>query len=249
MTCQVLKRANLPDIAYQFDRFDDGPVVLFCPGYRSDMSGTKASAIAAHARDNGINLLRFDYSGHGQSGGVFEELTLSHWVQDAADIMDHTVGQAPVIIIGSSMGGWVGLLLAMGRPDRVRALIGIAAAPDFTRTMDKGLTAAQLAILNDGGVLRIGSTLGNDPYVITKALIDDGEGLCLLDKSHDLAIPMVLLQGRQDPAVSWETPAAIERAFPKAPIKTILIDDGDHSLSRPQDLAILYRELERFRGA
>lgn len=249
MTCQVLKRAHLPDLAYQFERFDDGPVVVFCPGYRSDMNGTKATAIAAHAQENHINLLRFDYSGHGLSGGVFEALTLSHWVQDVADIVDYTIGNSPIIIVGSSMGGWVGLLLAMGRAQQVKGFIGIAAAPDFTRAMADSLTHAQRAMLNDGGVLRLGSTLGDDPYIITKELIDDGGELCLLNKSHDLAVPMVLLQGQTDPVVSWETPAAIERAFPKAPIKTILINDGDHGLLRPQDLAILYREIERMRAS
>lgn len=247
MTCQVLKRAHLPDIVYEFNRFDEGPVVVFCSGYRSNMKGAKATALAEYAQENHINLLRFDYSGHGLSGGNFEELILSHWVQDAADVVDHVIGNTPIIIIGSSMGGWVGLLLAMGRAKQVKGFIGIAAAPDFIRADAAMLTQAQCVVLKEGGILRRESTPGGDPYVITKALIDDGEGLCLLDKTHDLDISMVLLQGRQDPVVPWQTPAAIERAFPKARVKTILIDDGDHGLSRSQDLSILYREMDRMR--
>lgn len=245
MTCQVLTRAGLPDLAYDAFLPDlTRPVFLFLSGYRSDMNGNKAQATARWARDNNHNLVRFDYTGHGGSGGKFADTSLSDWLRDADDILNAIIlPQSPVVVIGSSMGGWLALHLALKHSGWVRAVVGLAAAPDFTPHLYQELDPAHRQILDEKGIVELPSAHGPDPYIITWRLIEDGSKMLLLNRTHDLRMPLVLFQGGLDPTVSPETPDLITRAFPHADVTIHSIDDADHGLSRPQDLARIFMTL------
>ncbi len=222
-----------------------GPGVVFLGGFNSDMTGSKAEALASHCAATGRAFLRFDYSGHGASGGRFVDGTIGRWAADAACALD-ALAEGKQILIGSSMGGWIALLLAARlRPDRVAGLIGIAAAPDFTRRMRAALTdEARAALARDGVWLR--PSQYGDPYPIARALIEEGEAQCLLDASIPLDVPVRLLHGQQDPDVPWALSLTIAERLAGADVQVVLVKDGDHRLSRPQDLALLTRTLETF---
>ena len=219
------------------------PTIVFCGGFRSDMTGTKAVFLQTLCQRQGYGFIRFDYFGHGASDGPFTDGTLSRWVADTADIITaHTTG--PLILVGSSMGGWVGLRLMLDHPAlaaRILHFIGIAAAPDFTKAlMRPAFTAAQQEMLaKTGQIIEHSPYAPDDPMVITRALLDDGDALSLLEQEWELATPMTLLQGRQDPDVPWHWPHRIITAFPKAAVTLHMIPDGDHRLSRPADLTLL----------
>ena len=224
-----------------------GPGVVFLGGFNSDMTGSKAEALAAHCAASGRAFLRFDYSGHGASGGRFVDGTIGRWAADAAAVLD-ALTEGPQVLVGSSMGGWIALLLAARlRPGRVAGLIGIAAAPDFTRRMRAALTPdAQAALARDGVWLR--PSQYGDPYPIARALIEEGEAQCLLDAPIPLAVPVRLLHGQQDPDVPWDLSLAIAERLAGPDVRVVLVKDGDHRLSRPQDLALLTRTLDALLG-
>lgn len=237
MTRQVLKRKNQPDLVYNLHLGQSGaPTILFLSGYRSDRNGSKALAFDAWVQHTPYGYVRFDYSGHGESGGVFRHCVLSDWIADADDMLTHVVPDGPVILVGSSMGGWIALALALRHPARIMGLIGIAAAPDFTVEFEKHMTDDQRAAMARDGYVELGSSLGPDPYIITQGLLVDGEKNRVLSHVHDLKMPMVLFQGGEDSAVPRDTPERIAASFPHADIGIVHIDDGDHGLSRPQDL-------------
>lgn len=215
-----------------------GPTVVFLPGFRSDMNGDKATALAAFCAERGLGMLRFDYSGHGASGGDFLQGSIGAWAADALAAIDAlTTGQ--LILVGSSMGGWIALLTALARPDRIAALVGIAAAPDFTqRLMWDAMAPSERTTLERDGVLYIPSQYG-DPTPITRALIEDGRSHLLLDAPIALDCPVRLLQGQADPDVPWELALRIATRITSADVHVTLVKDGDHRLSRPQDLALL----------
>lgn len=240
MDTPLLKRLHHPDLAYNHLPGADLslPTVLFLGGFRSDRHGTKATHLQEFCRARGQAYIRFDYSGHGDSAGEFSQGTIESWRDDAAAILDHLVA-GPVILVGSSMGGWIGLLLALGRPKQVKGFVGIAAAPDFTRDMLARFTPDMQRDYTEKGYATVPNHYSPEPYMITRALIESGNKLGLLDHQHDLTTPMSLLQGKCDTEVPWSMPARIRAAFPQAPITVTLIDDGDHSLSRPQDLDVL----------
>ena len=168
-----------PRLAYR--RVDGrGPGVVFLGGFMSDMTGEKATALDGFCRRRGHAFLRFDYRGHGASGGRFEESVLSDWLADTLAALDRLT-EGPQVLVGSSMGGWLMLLAALARPERVHALIGIAPAPDFVLRMEAGLTADQQEALDEQGFFLRPSEYGDGPYTITKALIEDGKRHCLLD--------------------------------------------------------------------
>ena len=217
-----------------------GPTLVFLPGFRSDMAGDKATGLAAFAAARGQAMLRFDYSGHGASGGSFLDGTIGAWAADALSVIDRlTTG--PLILIGSSMGGWIALLVALARPERVRAVVGIAAAPDFTeRLMWDSMAPAERATLLRDGALRIPSQYG-DPTPITLRLIEDGRDHLLLTGPLPFPGKLRLLHGQADPDVPWEMSLRIAEAATSDDVEIILIKDGDHRLSRPGDLAVLYR--------
>ena len=220
-----------------------GPTIVFFPGFRSDMTGDKATAIAASRAARGQAMLRFDYSGHGASGGAFEAGTVGIWAADALAVIDR-LSEGPLILIGSSMGGWIALLTALQRPGRIAGLIGIAAAPDFTeKLMWEAMTFEERATLLREGILRIPSQYG-EPTPITRVLIEDGRAHLLLDGPILLDCPVRLLHGQADPDVPWEMALRIADRVVSPDVAVTLVKDGDHRLSRPRDLASLLRTIE-----
>jgi pimeloyl-ACP methyl ester carboxylesterase len=218
------------------------PTVVFLTGFHSDMTGEKATALAAFCAECGQAMLRFDYSGHGTSGGRFEDGTISRWTDDALAMIDRQT-DGPLILVGSSMGGWIALLAALGRPDRVAALVGIAAAPDFTEAlMWPAMTLEQRATLERDGVVHRPSQYG-DPTPITRALIEDGRARLVLTGRIQLDCPVRLLHGQNDPDVPWRMALRIAERVSSNDVQVILVKDGDHRLSRPQDLSLLCRTL------
>jgi pimeloyl-ACP methyl ester carboxylesterase len=219
-----------------------GPTVVFLPGFMSDMTGDKALAVEAFCRARGTACLRLDYSGHGASGGAFADGTIGSWTGDALFLIDRLTS-GPIVVVGSSMGGWIALNVALARPDRVAALIGIAAAPDFTETLmwDAMAPPERETLLRDG-LLRIPSQYGGE-QIVTRALIEDGRTRLLLHAPIAIPCPVRLLQGIQDPDVPWETALKLSSRLQSADVQTTLVKDGDHRLSRPQDIALLCRVL------
>ena len=224
-----------------------GPTVVFLPGYYSDMTGDKATALAGFAADQGHAMLRFDYSGHGASGGRFEDGTIGVWTRDALAVIDRlTTGR--LILVGSSMGGWIALLTALARLDRIAAVVGIAGAPDFTqRLMLERLSADQRDALMRDGIIHRPSQYGA-PTPLTRALIEDGPNHFLLTGPIPLTCPIRLLHGQEDPDVPWELSLQVARLVASTDVEVILIKDGDHRLSRPRDLALLRRTVGALLG-
>ncbi len=221
-----------------------GPTVVFLPGYRSDMTGDKATALALFCADRGHAMLRFDYSGHGSSGGRFEDGTIGIWTADAITAIDRLT-EGPLVLVGSSMGGWIALLCALARRERVAALVGIAAAPDFTEVlMWQALNFEQRARVMEHGIIHVPNRYGEgDPTPITRALIEDGRNHLLLSAPIPLQCPVRLLQGQADSDVPWEMALRIAEQVESPDVRVTLVKDGDHRLSRPQDLALLCRVL------
>ena len=220
----------------------DGPTTVFLPGFRSDMGGAKALATNGFCERNGLACLRLDYSGHGESGGRFEDGTIGRWRDDALFLIDHHT-EGDLVLVGSSMGGWIALLLALARPDRVVGLVGIAAAPDFTETlMWDAMTDGEREILVRDGVLLTPSEYGA-PVPVTSRLIEDGRTHLLLGGPIAIAAPVRLLQGQQDPDVPWQTALRLSERLETDDVQITLIKDGDHRLSRPGDLTLLRNTL------
>ena len=219
-----------------------GAATVFLPGYMSDMNGAKALAVEAFCAGHGLGCLRFDYSGHGASGGAFTDGTIGRWTDDALTLIDRlTTG--PLLLVGSSMGGWIALLAALARPARISGLIGIASAPDFTEElMWQAMMPAERAQLERDGVLQVPSLYG-DPYPVTAALIADGRSRLLLDRPIPLHCPIRLLHGQRDPDVPWQTSMRQAERLQSDDVQVVLVKDGDHRLSRPSDLALLRRTL------
>jgi pimeloyl-ACP methyl ester carboxylesterase len=223
------------------------PTVVFLPGFRSDMEGDKATHLARFCAANGQALARFDYSGHGASAGRFEDGTISRWTADALAVIDQLTA-GPLILVGSSMGGWIALRVALARPHRIAALIGLAAAPDFTeRLIWDALAPPERARLLADGVLHLPSAYG-PPTPITHALIADGRSQLLLDAPIPITCPVRLLHGQADPDVPWETSLKLAARLAGTDVRVILVKDGDHRLSRKADLALLGETLAPFLG-
>jgi len=219
-----------------------GPTVVFLPGFRSDMTGDKATALAEFCITRGQAMLRFDYSGHGASGGLFEDGAIGIWANDALTAIDRLT-EGKLILVGSSMGGWLALLIASRRPERIAAIVGIAAAPDFTeKLMWDAMTFEERARLMSDGILRVPGQYG-DPTPITRALIEDGRDHLLLDNPIPLNCKVRLLHGQADPDVPWEFALRIAERLTSDDVEIALIKDGDHRLSRPGDLAVLRRTI------
>jgi pimeloyl-ACP methyl ester carboxylesterase len=215
-----------------------GPTVVFLPGYASDMTGTKARALAADCAARGQAMLRFDYSGHGASGGRFEDGTIGVWLGDALRVID-ALTAGPLLLVGSSMGGWIALHVALARRKRVAALVGIAAAPDFTETlMWETMAPTERERLMREGVVEAPSDYG-PPYRITRALIEDGRRHLLLGGPIPIDCPVRLLHGQRDPDVPWETALRLAERLTGADVQITLVKDGDHRLSRESDLQLL----------
>lgn len=215
-----------------------GPTLIWLSGYRSDMSGGKAEAVKSWAWETGNGAVLFDYSGHGESDGRFEDGTISAWREDTLAAID-TLCDGPVILVGSSMGGWMALLAALARPERVKGLVLIAPAPDFTeKLMWAGLSLAQQEEVMTKGVTLRPSDYGT-PDPITKALIEDGRNWQILDAGIEFGGPVRILQGMEDPDVPWPHALEINERLASPDVVLTLIKDGDHRLSRTQDVARL----------
>ena len=218
-----------------------GPGVVFLGGLRSDMEGTKALYLEEWAQAQGRAFLRFDYSGHGQSSGQFEEGCIGDWAQDALAAIGLTEG--PQVLVGSSMGGWVALLVARQMAERVAGLVGIAAAPDFTKAFEAGLSDADRATLAREGRVSQPSDYGA-PYIFTKRLIEDGAQNLLLDAPLPLPFPARFLQGTADAAVPQEVAHRILDRAEGPDIRLTLVKDADHRFSDPACLALIRTAIE-----
>jgi pimeloyl-ACP methyl ester carboxylesterase len=211
------------------------------------MTGDKATALASFCAERGVGMLRFDYSGHGASGGDFLDGTIGAWAADTLAAID-TLTTGKVILVGSSMGGWIALLTALARPGRVAALVGVAAAPDFTqRLMWESMTPVERATLQRDGVLYVPSQYG-DPTPITRALIEDGAHRHVLTGRMAIHCPVRLLHGQSDPDVPWELALRIAEQVETPDARVILVKDGDHRLSRAADLALLVQTVAALLG-
>lgn len=256
MDIQFLKSAGHEDLAYVYTPPDDNggkdyPYAMFLPGFRSDMDGTKALYLEEACRKRGQGFIRFDYSGHGRSGGRFEDGTIGRWKEDARAILDHLVPQGrKAVLVGSSMGGWIALLLAKERPESLAGLIGLAAAPDFTLGIEAEMSAGQTEEMAARGLISVANEYSDEPYIFTKALIDDGrENLFLNGTVYDFPFPVRLIQGMKDSDVEWQTAHRIKNALSgDADADVLLIEEGDHRLSRPQDLDLIDVQLREISG-
>jgi pimeloyl-ACP methyl ester carboxylesterase len=239
-----LARADGVELAWNHVR-GRGPTIVFLPGFRSDMEGSKAVFLAQFAAAEGRAMLRLDYSGHGVSGGRFEDGTIGLWTADALAVID-AVTEGPLLLVGSSMGGWIGLNVALARRDRVVGYIGIAAAPDFTESLiwDFMPPAIQRKLMTEG-VVYAPSDYG-DPLPLTRALIEDGRRHLLLGGPIPLTCPVRLLQGQQDREVPWQTALTIAEKVESQDVRVSLIKEGDHRLSRDDDLALLRQAVVEF---
>jgi pimeloyl-ACP methyl ester carboxylesterase len=232
-----------PSIAYHRTGAKS-PGVVFMGGFMSDMSGAKAMALEAWAKGRGQAFLRFDYRGHGASAGRFEDGTIGLWAEDAGAAFD-ALTDGPQILVGSSMGGWIALLTALRRPERVMGFVGIAPALDFTEDLvwARLPPAAREALLRDG-VYYQPSQYGEKPYPITHRLIEEARQHFLMQGPIPFERPVRILHGMQDPDVPWRRSLTLAERLVARDVRIVLIKDGDHRLSRPDDLALLCRTVE-----
>jgi pimeloyl-ACP methyl ester carboxylesterase len=215
------------------------PVVVFCPGFASDMGGTKAVMLRDYCAARGQAMLRLDYAGHGASGGAFEDGTIGGWVRDTVTIIRHAVDDADLILVGSSMGGWIALLIALQWGPRVVGLIGIAAAPDFTEDLIRpAMTPAQRQDIATHGLFHAPSEYG-PPTPITARLLDEACAHLLLRGPIALRCPIRLIHGQRDPDVPWQTALHLAAQLDSENVSIILLKDGDHRLSREADLLLI----------
>jgi pimeloyl-ACP methyl ester carboxylesterase len=215
------------------------PGIVFLGGFKSDMTGTKASTLDDFCHARGLGFLRFDYSGHGESSGDFLDGTISRWFTDALAAFDRLT-EGPQILVGSSMGGWIMLLVALARPERIKGLVGVAPAPDFTEALIwPSLSEAERGKLLRDGKLEQPSDYSPEPYVITRALIEDGRRNLLLNNTIDIDAPVRLLHGLKDRDVPHTVSLQLQAKLKSRDVIVQLIKDGDHRLSRQQDLARL----------
>lgn len=237
----------LPDgrqIAYRFTAgiLDQAePVLVFLPGYKSDMAGSKACAVFDHAVAAGQTCLLLDYSGCGNSSGNFADGTLSRWRDEVLALIEARCEGRTVLLVGSSMGGWLMLLVALAIPGRVVGLVGIAAAPDFT---DWGYDAAQHQLLASGGTVLEDNPYGPEPTPTYPGFWADGQTNLLLGGPIAIDCPVHLLHGQQDPDVPWDVALKLAAALRSAGVQVTLIKDGDHRLSRESDIALLVRTID-----
>ena len=223
-----------------------GPTVLWIGGFRSDMDGTKALALDAAARERGWAFVRYDHFAHGRSSGDWRKATIGRWREDAIALIDSLEG--PVIPVGSSMGGWVALLAALARPERMAGLVLVNPAQDFTEAlMWPGLPDHhRQEILRDGETLMTEEGLGD--YILTRAMFDEATTWLLLDGRIEIAAPIHILQGRDDDVVPWRHQAVLVERLTGGDVRLDLIEGGDHRLSSARDLARLIQAVEAMRA-
>jgi pimeloyl-ACP methyl ester carboxylesterase len=224
------------------------PGVVFLGGFRSDMTGAKALFLEDYCRRRRRAYVRFDYFGHGQSSGDFADGTIGRWRDDAIAVID-SLTEGPQLLVGSSMGGWIMVLAALARPERVHALVGIAAAPDFTKDLlPRRLDAAQRRELRENGRVILPSDYDPAGYLYTNALVEDGNRNLVLREPIPLACPVRLLHGIADESVPWRQSLHLAEQLVSTEVTVTLIKDGDHRLSRDADLARLARVIDSLVG-
>ena len=223
-------------LAYRV-REGSAPILMFLPGYASDMDGTKALALDAFAESRGLAMLRFDYSGTGSSGGRFEDCTLGGWLEEALHMLD-SLTQGPVVLVGSSMGGWIALLMAMHRPKRIAALVGIASAPDFT---DWGYSAEEKEELRRSGKLEQTNPYAPEPHVTNLGFWESGEALRLLDSPIPVDCPVRLVHGSADAEVPLDIAFRTMDRLRSADVQLLILKGGGHRLSEPHEIDAVVR--------
>ena len=209
----------------------------------SDMNGTKALALDRFCESRGQAFVRFDYFGHGQSSGAFAEATMSRWRDDALAVFDQLT-EGPQVLVGSSLGGWIMLLLAAARPQRIKALVGIAAAPDATEDLMWAQFPSEIRQrIERDGAATIPSAYNGQGYLITRRLIEDGRRHLIMRSAIAFNGPVRLLHGMRDEDVPWQRSLALAERLAATDVRVTLVKDGDHRLSRDADLALLMRTL------
>lgn len=223
-----------------------GPTVIWIGGFRSDMEGTKALALDAAARERGWNYVRYDHFAHGVSSGDWKQATIGRWREDAIALIDSLDG--PVVPVGSSMGGWVALLATLARPDRVKGVVLVNPAQDFTeKLMWPGLADHERqAILREGETVITEEGLGS--YVLTRRMFEEARDWLLLDGQIDISAPVHVLQGRADDVVPWRHQVELAERLNGGDLRLDLIEGGDHRLSSPAELERLVEAVEMMRG-
>ncbi len=242
---QSLKRPDGETLAFKAVR-GVGPTVIWIGGFRSDMEGTKALALEQAARERGWNYVRYDHFAHGQSSGDWKQATIGRWREDAIALIDSLEG--PVIPVGSSMGGWVALLATLARPERIKGLVLVNPAQDFTeKLMWPGLADHERqAILREGETVITEEGLG--AYVLTRRMFEEARDWLLLDGVIEITAPVHVLQGRADDVVPWCHQVDLVERLTGGDLRLDLIEGGDHRLSNPADLARLLEAVEAMRG-
>jgi len=225
------------------------PTVLFLCGYRSDMSGLKASALADHCQQRNYAFVRFDYRGHGKSSGEFEDLTIAEWYDDALRIVDQII-DGPIVLIGSSMGGWVMSLVARARPERIVGMIGISVAPDFThRVLEPSLSDQERSGLARDGVIYRPSEYDQQPYPVTARLLEQGQRYRVLEEDFSVRGPVRLVHGTGDVDVPWTLSLDLAERMQGDDIDVIVVKDADHRLSSKRDIQRLMALLDEIHTA
>jgi pimeloyl-ACP methyl ester carboxylesterase len=238
----ILTREDGATIAYH-RRPGKAPGVVFLGGFMSDMTGTKARTLDAFCAARGQAFIRFDYFGHGASSGDFSAATVGRWKDDTLAVIDR-LAEGPLVLVGSSLGGWLMLLAALARPERVRALVGVAAAPDATEDLmwHRFPPAIQDTIRREGAV-RVPTPYSEEGYLITRTLVEEGRRHLLMRAPIPFEGPVRLLHGMRDTDVPWQTSLALAERLKGDDVRLTLVKDGDHRLSRGTDLALLVRTL------
>ena len=245
----MLDRIDGEQVAYAHLE-GQGPGILFLSGFNSNMQGDKALALDAWCRQSGRQYTRFDYQGHGASSGKFEEGTIGRWIDDAIAVLDE-IASGPQLLVGSSMGGWIMLQVALARPERVIGLVGIAPAPDFTEAMRNGrLSPEQMLQLELSGSCAIDNCYDDgEAYHISRELLEEGREHCLLHEQNiAIDLPVRLIHGQCDDDVPWERSLILAEKLASTDVEVQLVKNGDHRLSSPGDLARLLRTLETLLG-
>ena len=235
------------ELAYEFLE-GKGPVVMFCPGYASDMAGTKALALEAWCRARGRAMLRFDYAGHGKSGGVFIENGIGDWAADAAFVLEQVAPERDVVLVGSSMGGWISLLLGPKLVDRLQGMVLLAPAPDFTAAMlAEELPPELKEEVRKKGVIYRPSEYG-EPLPFSLVLIERSAGFMVMTREIAVTCPVRILHGMKDADVPWQQSLKLVEKLASRDVRLTFIKDGDHRLSTPEDLALLGRTVGALLG-